>query len=85
MAAKVGGFLGLATGWIVWQMVGGIGGLLLAVLLVVPIASAAFIGLFSMMGGSGKQEEELSIADRGSAPAPPQDDGLSTPAEHPPA
>jgi hypothetical protein len=54
MAAKIGGFLGLLAGWIVWQMVGGIGGLLLAIFLVVPIASALFIGLFSVMGGGSK-------------------------------
>lgn len=54
MAAKIGGFLGLLSGWIVWQMVGGIGGFLLAILLVVPIASALFIGLFSAIGGAAK-------------------------------
>ena len=60
MAAKIGGFLGLLTGWIVWQMVGGIGGILLAVLVVVPIMSALFIGLFSVIGGIGKAQ---AIAD----------------------
>ena len=54
MAAKIGGFLGLLAGWIVWQTVGGIGGLLLAIFLVVPIASALFIGLFSAIGGGVK-------------------------------
>lgn len=51
MAKKIGGFLGLLSGFIVWHMVGGIGGLLLAIFLVVPIASALFIGLLSAVGG----------------------------------
>ncbi len=55
MAAKIGGFLGVFVGFIVWRWVGGIWGLLLAVFLVVPLASAAFIGLFSMMGGGEKE------------------------------
>jgi hypothetical protein len=55
MSSKIGGFLGMFAGWIVWQRVGGIGGFFLAIFLVVPIASALFIGLFSVMGGSGKR------------------------------
>ena len=54
MAAKIGGFLGLLAGFIVWKMIGGIVGLLVAIFLVVPIASALFISLFSAMGGGGK-------------------------------
>jgi hypothetical protein len=47
VAAKVGGFLGVFAGWLVWQWVGGIGGLLLAAILVVPIASVVFIAMLS--------------------------------------
>jgi hypothetical protein len=60
MAAKIGGFLGLFVGFIVWRLVGGIGGLLLALFLVVPIASAIFIGLFSAIGGGGKGKKTPS-------------------------
>jgi hypothetical protein len=58
MAIKIGGFLGLLTGFIVWKVIGGIVGFLVAIFLVVPIASALFIGLFSALsavGGGGAE------------------------------
>jgi hypothetical protein len=46
MAALIGGFLGLLAGFIVWKMIGGTLGFLLAIV-AVPLASALFIGLFT--------------------------------------
>ena len=40
MALKAGNFLGVFAGWLVWCSVGGLLGLLIAVLLVIPAASA---------------------------------------------
>lgn len=46
MAGLIGGFLGLLAGFIVWKMIGGTLGFLLAIV-AVPLASALFIGLFT--------------------------------------
>ena len=40
MALKVGNFLGVFAGWLVWRSVGGLLGLLIAVFLVIPVATA---------------------------------------------
>ena len=40
MATKVGNFLGVFAGWLVWRSVGGLPGLLIVVVLVIPLATA---------------------------------------------
>jgi hypothetical protein len=57
MAKKIGGILGLIIGFILWKL--GIVGLLVAVILVVPLASGLFIGLISLLPG-GKDEPKFS-------------------------
>ena len=43
MATKLGSFLGVFTGWVVWRSVGGIPGLVLATL-VIPLVTAVITG-----------------------------------------
>ena len=64
MAAKIGGFLGVFAGWLTWQTVGGIPGLLLATFLVIPIASVVFIGALSALGRLGGQPPAAVVPDQ---------------------
>lgn len=64
MAAKIGGFLGVFAGWLTWQTVGGIAGLLLATFLVIPIASVVFIAAFSALGRLGGGGPAAVVSDK---------------------
>ena len=73
MPEKIGGFIGLLSGFIVWNMIGGIGGFLVASFVVIPAVSALLIALLSAMGSREAAENSDSkkievVAKQKSAP-----------------
>ena len=55
MATRVGNFLGVFAGWLVWRSVGGLPGLLIAVFLVIPLATAIAHAVLVKIGGTGEE------------------------------
>ena len=65
MATRVGNFLGVFAGWLVWRSVGGLPGLLIAVFLVIPLATAIAHAVLVKIGGTGEEVGDYELNRQG--------------------